>query len=137
MARTGRPKFHPTKNQRDRVMRLRADGWSQERIARRIGIDVGTLTLHFADELEHGADVKREELLEHADKAARKGNATLIKWLHERQTAAAAAEQLRHRESAPAPAEPKASKLGKKDERQQAAEKVGGKYAPPPPPKLH
>ena len=134
MARTGRPEFKPTGVQRDRVMRLRADGWSQERIARQIGVDVGTLNKHFAGELEHGADIKRELLLEWAEKAAKKGNATLIKWLHERQTASSAADQLKSRESAP---EPKAPKLGKKEERQKAAEQVGGKFAPPPPPKLH
>ena len=136
MARTGRPSFQPTAMQRDRVVRLRADGWSQTRIARQVGLDVGTLTKYFGQELAHGADIKREALLEWAEKAARRGNATLIKWLYERHTPASAAEQLKQRKSVPSPAEPNLEKLGKKEERQRAAEAVGGIYAPPAPPKL-
>ncbi len=135
MARRGRPKFKPTPAQRDRVMRLRADGWSKERIARLIGTDHETLSANFAAELEHGADIKTDALLEAAERGAKKGNAALIKWLSDRQSAARAGRQLEER-AAP-PAEAPTRKLGKKEERQEAAARVGGKYATPAGPKLH
>ncbi len=138
MARRGRPKFKPTPAQREKVMRLRADGWSIERIARSIGTDHETLRAAFPAELEHGADIKRAELLEYADKAAKKGNVAAIKWLSDQRSAARAANQLEERASkAPAssPEVPVAPKLGKKQAQQQAAEKVTGKFAPPAPPK--
>lgn len=141
MARTGRPKFKPTAPQRNRVKLMRADGWSKERIARQIGVDADTLVKHFAEELEYGADQKRLELIEAAEKGAKKGNASLIKWLTDRHDAARAAHQLEERGRpsaepvAPAPVPPK----GKKEQRQEAANKVTGKYATPPSPpvKLH
>lgn len=135
----GRPNRKVKPGERERVMRLRAAGMSVERIARRLGTDQETLRKHFAEELEHGADVKLEQLFEWAEKGAKKGNAALIKWLHEKQSAARAAEHLKGRESSPAapdkPAKPE--KLGKKEERQRAAEEVRGKFAPPAAPKLH
>jgi transcriptional regulator with XRE-family HTH domain len=133
----GRPSHKPTHYQRERVMRLRADGWSLERIARVIGLDVQTLAKHYGDELEHGADIKTDALLEWAERGAKKGNAANIKWLSERYQAARADEQLRGRASGPPAEEPKAPKLGKKEQQQEAANAVKGKYATPPAPKLH
>lgn len=139
MARTGRPEFKPTKGHRDRVMRLRADGWSIERIARVMALDFRTVAKHFATEIEHGADVKTDELLEFAERGAKKGNAANIKWLSERYRVARASRQIEDRAGQagdPAPA-PKPEKLGKKEERLRAAQEITGKFAPPPPPKLH
>lgn len=131
----GRPRFQPTAKQRERVKLLKADGWSNERIAAQIGIAHDTLAAAFKSEIEFGADAKRIELIEAMERAAKKGNASAGKWLHDRFAAAGAAQQLVNRER---PAEgPKAEKLGKREERQQAAEKVRGKFAPPAPPKLH
>lgn len=140
-SRGGRPSFKPTKPQRDRVMRLRADGWSKERIARIIGIDVGTLIKHFAEELEHGADIKTDALLEYAEKGAKKGSSANIKWLSERYALARAAEQVDQRASQP-PSEAeietrKAPPRGKKEMLQSEAEGVSGIFAPPAPPKVH
>ena len=132
MARIGRPPYKATKHQRDRVMRLKAGGWGKRRIARRLCIDVNTLNKHFAQALEHAADTKREELLHLAEKGARRGNAILIIWLYERSHAALSTKQLDARSTS----QPKRPKLGKKAEREQAAAKVGGIYAPPAPPKL-
>ena len=83
MATRGRL-FRPTKGQRERVSRLRADGWTLERIARVMQIDAKTLDKHFAEELEHGADIKTDALLEYAERAAKKGSASAIRWLGDR-----------------------------------------------------
>lgn len=136
MAPRGRPAKKPTYHERERVMRLRADGWSVERIARVMETDHETLRKHFADELEHGADIKIDALLEYAERGAKKGSQASIKWLHERYSSARAASQLEVRSQAPAP-EPKPPKLGKKELQQEAAGKVGGKFAVPAAPKLH
>jgi len=140
MARRGRPEFKPTGPQRDRVKMLRADGWRTERIARDLGIDPGTLQKHFAEELEHGADISRAALLDLAWKGARKGNATLIKWLSDQQKTRQAALELEKRGELPADlaAEPKSPKPGKKELQKEAATKVKGIYeTPEEPTKLH
>lgn len=138
---TGRPRFQPTKAQRDRVKLLKAMGWSNERIAAQIlvkgkPIARNTLEDRFADELQFGADAKRLENLESMEKAAKKGNASAGKWLAERYDAARAAEHLATRgQPATQPTEPKEERLGKKEAKQQAAHQVTGKFAPPPAPK--
>lgn len=134
----GRPSFKPTKAQRERVKLLKADGWSNERIARNLGIARNTLELHFAGELSDGADLKSAEILTAMEKAAKSGNVSAGKWLHERFAQARAARELENRASAPAPAEEERhEKLGKKEEKLNAAKAITGKFAPPPPPKLH
>src|SRR5688572_10858360 len=90
-------RFTPTKQQRDRVKRLKADGWSNDRVARLLGISRNTLETAFAAEIEFGLDLKQDELIEYADKGAKKGNATLIKWLADRRDAARAAQQVADR----------------------------------------
>lgn len=127
----GRPQFKPTAAQRNRVRVLKADNWSQERIARLLGIDADTLAKHFAEELSHGADIKLAEVLDHADRGVRKGNASLIKWVTERRLIARAAREMEERANGPTEAEPKLEKLGKKEQRQRDAGAVSGKFAPP------
>lgn len=136
---TGRPRFTPTRAQRERVKLLKAFGWSNERIAALIGpkgISRNTLEAAFAAELEFGADAKRLENMEAMEKAAKKGNASAGKWLAERFDAARASAHLDERAGLQAPAAPapKEEPLGKKQLRQKAAERVTGKFAPPPPP---
>lgn len=135
----GRPPFKPTYAQRERVKMLKADGWPNERIARNLEIARNTLEKVFPEELEHGADEAQAELMGWAVKAAKKGNASMVKWLAERYAAARAAQQVASREVAPPVEEPKAAKLGKKEIQQQSAEAITGKFAPPPAPerKLH
>jgi folate-binding Fe-S cluster repair protein YgfZ len=135
---TGRPRFKPTKQQRDRVKLLKAMGWSNERIAAQIlvkgkPIARNTLEDRFADDLQFGADAKRLENIEAMEKAAKKGNASAGKWLAERYDAARAAEQVDARAQTAGPA-PRQEKLGKKEARHEAANRVTGKFAPPPPP---
>ena len=136
MARRGRSPFAPTKAQRDRVQRLKADAWSNERIARVLGIARNTLESAFAEELEFGVDLKQDEVLDLAEKAAKKGNATMIKWLAQRRDAARAQQQVADR-GQPAEQQDRPVPKGKKEQAQDAAEGVTGKFAPPPQPKMH
>ncbi|GLK68969.1 hypothetical protein [Hansschlegelia plantiphila] len=136
----GRPAFKPTLAQRKRVSQAAAAGWSHNRIALGIEIDVDTLRKHFATELEHGGAKHSIEALDLLWKQARGGNVSATKKLIELNEVGAAAGALRDREksgtvdapSVPAPAE----KLGKKEEAQRAAEQIGGIYATPAAPKL-
>jgi hypothetical protein len=130
----GRPPFKPTKAQRDAVKLMKADGWSNERIAAQLEVARNTLEKAFATELEFGADSKRLKVLKDLDKASSKGNASASKQLLERYEVAKAAQVLRDREQPGEPA--REAKLGKKEQQQQAAEQVTGKFAPPPAPKL-
>ncbi|SEP47638.1 hypothetical protein SAMN02990966_06861 [Rhodospirillales bacterium URHD0017] len=91
MARTGRPKFKPTKLQRDLVRRLRADRWSQERIARVLHIDVSTLILRFGADLERVDDELRADLLRSMWSAARHGSVSAARWWLKRTARARAA----------------------------------------------
>ena len=70
-------------------------------------------------------------------KAAKKGNVTAMKWLYGRFELARTAELLEQRAEPAAP--PKQLNLGKKEQRQADAEKIVGKFEPPPGPtkKLH
>lgn len=128
----GRPRFKPTPKQRNRVKLLKADGWSNERIAAQIGISPDTLAVAFVEEIQFGADAKRLEIIEAMERAATKGNASAGKWLHDRFAAAREAEQLTGREASPA--EEKPLKQGKKEQQKQAAGRVSGIFAPPAPP---
>lgn len=73
-APVGRPPFEPNYRQRDDVQLMKVDGWSDDRIARRIGISRNTLLEHFAAELEDGADAIRLLALRNLKLASNKGN---------------------------------------------------------------
>lgn len=104
-------------------------GESDNTIARALSIDPDTLRKHFGDELADGHAQRRKEVIGLMFDAARAGNVAAIKKLEEMGRAAGAAAAVKARE-------PKAAKLGKKEEQQAAARRVGGKFAPPAPPKL-
>ncbi len=113
MARGSR--FKPTRAQRERVKLLKADGWSNERIAALIGVARNTLEAAFAAEIEFGADQKKAEVLEDLKAASKKGNASAARQLLDRFDTAKALR--------PEPTiAPKPPKLGKKQIEQQAAE---------------
>lgn len=135
MAGRGRPRFKPTTSQRDRVRRLKADGWSNDRIARVLGISRNTLEAAFAEEIEFGLDLKLDEVLELAERGAKRGNATLIKWVAQRRETARAQQQIddRAEAGAAAPTARPAAK-GKKEQAQAAADEVKGIFAVPPGP---
>lgn len=58
---------------------LKADGWSNLRIARRLGVADDTLDKYFAEDLKEGADREREFALGLLRKVARTGNVSAIK----------------------------------------------------------
>lgn len=69
----GRPEFEPTLANRNAVRLMRADGWTVDRIARRIGVSANTLRKHFAEELSDGSDIVRLQALEDLRRASSKG----------------------------------------------------------------
>lgn len=137
MAGRGRPQFKPTPALRRKVEELVSCGMSKDDCARAIGCSTPTLEKYFENELANGVAKKRAEVIGLLYREAKKGNVTAQKKLEEMTRVAAAAESVNARSgTTPAPQERAAPKLGKKEERQAAAGRVGGKYAPPDPPKL-
>ncbi|HEU4986874.1 MAG TPA: hypothetical protein VFT89_07395 [Rhizobiaceae bacterium] len=125
----GRPPYRPSIEERQTVEEMKYCGESDNVIARALGIDPDTLRKHFVDELADGHAHRRKEVISLLFKSARDGNVSTQKKLEEIGRASGAAEAVKAREA-------KAPKLGKKEEQLQAAERVGGKFAPPTPPKL-
>jgi len=72
--RWGRPSFKKTKENQELVALLRADGWTQERIAAYLGCDVKTLAKYFSRELQHGSDLIRGMALQVTLQRMRQGN---------------------------------------------------------------
>lgn len=125
----GRPPYKPTIEARQTVEEMKFCGESDNTIARALGIDPDTLRKHFSDELTDGHAQRRKEVIGLLFSSARSGNVSAQKKLEEMGRAVGAAEAVKQRET-------KAPKLGKKEEQQQAAERVGGRLAAPAPPKL-
>lgn len=73
-AHIGRGEFQVTEENQEVVTVLAASGWTQERIARRIGCDPKTLRKHFSRELELAADTAEAEALLAIHRKARGGN---------------------------------------------------------------
>jgi hypothetical protein len=128
----GRPPFRPTLEQRAVVEQMKFCGESENTIARALQIDVDTMRKHFPDELADGHATRRRQVIGMLFKQAEAGNTAATKKLEEMGRVAGAAAAVEARGSAEMPS----AKLGKKEERQQAAERVTGKFAPPDPPKL-
>lgn len=138
----GHPFFSPTIADRIKVEQLLACGMSQDDIARAIGITKPTLIKHFPEEIATGALRKRAEVIQMIFKSADKGVVSAQKYLEEVTRITTAADAVHARGAVPAKDEevivPRAPKLGKKEERNLAAERVAesGLYAPPRAPKL-
>lgn len=128
-AKRGRPEHKVTDEDREKVRVLKAGGMSNEAIAEAIGIAVKTLTKHFFPDLEIASAKVTADLLMARYQSAIGGNVSAQNKMLE-QVGAVRAQNRR------APTEPKPEKLGKKEERQAAAKRVGGRFAPPPAPKL-
>jgi hypothetical protein len=125
----GRPQYRASLEDRQMVEQMKFCGESDNTIARALGIDPDTLRKHFPEELADGHAQRRKEVIGMLFGAARGGNVAAIKKLEEMGRVAGAAESVKQRET-------KAPKLGKKEEQKAAAKAVGGKFAPPAPPKL-
>lgn len=96
-----RTAFAPNYRQRQEVVLAKADDWSDERIARYLGIARNTLLKHFAEELAKGADMLRMRLLRGLAMAADKGSAAAAEKLLRLQGMMAPATQLPTPETAP------------------------------------
>lgn len=114
----GQPPFKPTKAQRGDVETMKADGWSNDRIALQLRISRPTLEKHFADELQYGRDTVQLENLKNLRKMAKK-NASAAKQLNDRLDLAATRRPDGGDEP---PAPTKETKLGKKERLQREAE---------------
>lgn len=126
----GRPAYSPTIESRQRVQEMKFCGESDNVIARALGIAPETLRKHFGEELADGHAQRRSEIIGLLFTSARNGNVSAIKRLDEIGRAAGASEAIDRRGRTPEP------KLGKKEQRQLAAEGVSGKFATPAAPKL-
>ncbi len=115
----GQPPFKPTKAQRGDVETMKADGWSNERIAFLLRISRPTLEKHFAAELQYGRDVVQLENLKNLRRMAKK-NASAAKQLNDRLDIAATKRP--DGGDAPPVHQPKEPKLGKKERLQAEAE---------------
>ncbi|MGY4224343.1 hypothetical protein ACVMIH_001704 [Bradyrhizobium sp. USDA 4503] len=134
----GRPAWAPSIADRQTVERLKFCGESEAMIARALKVDVDTLRKHCANELENGYANQRAEVTKLLFEAAHAKNVSAIKRLDEMGKVSRAAGSVgeRGKPQAAAAAAPKPARLGKKEERQAAAENVGGKFKAPEPPKL-
>jgi hypothetical protein len=135
----GRPEHVPTEENIIFVMVLLAAGHSNKDVAATLGLTVPTLRKHYLHLL------KKRDLMH--DRLRTKLRVSQIKQGLSGNSAAlnaalntldkVRAESAQHKvESRSTKTAPRAPKLGKKEERQLAAENVGGKYAPPSAPKL-
>jgi len=111
---------------------LRASELTEEEIAARIGLDPKTLRKYYSRELRSGPALAKAVLTEAMWKKAKGGNVSAARYIREefsKGDVARADERMGAREA-------KEPVLGVKEERQAAAEAVGGRFAIPPPPKL-
>lgn len=93
-AGNGASTYAPTQAIREKVKRLKVNGWSDQDIAEYLQITPPTLTKHFAHELRFAVIEKYDLAVELLEKAARKLNASAIKMLLERASGGGAPSRL-------------------------------------------
>ena len=125
----GRPEHEPTLEQRQTVEQMRAFGESEAIIAAAVGVSVPTLRKCYKPELFAGHANRRREVINLLFASARSGNVAAQRSIEAATRIVSAADAVVSRET------PSAA-LGKKEQRQHAAESVTGKFAPPAAPKL-
>jgi hypothetical protein len=119
----------------EKIIKSRGTGASTEAVAMFVGLDEKTLRKYYSRQLKIGAEVYRLMLVDRLDAQSASNNTSATKALlalTQRGEAQAAREAVDERGKV----EPRSAPLGKKEERQQAAERIGGKYAPPAAPTL-
>lgn len=130
----------PTTEQRNRVEEMVYLGVDHEIIARALAISVVGFRWHYRVEIEDGPARKEMERVTLLFDSARKGNISAQKLLGQRGAIAAAAGRISERARPPKVEKPVREaappKPGKKEEQQEAALKVTGKFAPPDAPRL-
>jgi hypothetical protein len=138
-AKRGRPEHQPSEENIIFVMVLLGSGMTNAEVAKRMGLSVPTFRkhyLHLIKDRELMLDRLKTKLRVSQIKQGLAGNASAL-------NAALATLDKVHSENAEAkfkgrekPKQEKTKKLGKKEERQLAAQQVSGKFAPPSAPKL-
>ena len=135
----GRPEHDPTEENIIFVMVLLASGQTNKEVASQLGLSVPTFRKHYLHLISHRElmlDRLRTKLRVEQIKQGVRGNASALNAalsMLDKVAADAAEAKFRGRDK---PKQEKAKKLGKKEERQIAAQQVSGKFAPPSAPKL-
>lgn len=111
----GRPEFEPTWRMREDVKLCKADNWSDDRIARLLGVSRNTLLKYFAPELDQGADLVRIQVLRDLKMASGKGSRPAAEAILNLPGMVAPLEQLPTPEPDEAPA-PDSERVGKKQQ---------------------
>lgn len=138
-AKRGRPEHEPSEENIIFVMVLLAAGQSNKDVASQLGLSVPTFRKHYLHLIKHRElmlDRLRTKLRVEQIKLGIGGNASALNAalsMLDKVSADAAEAKFKGREK---PKSEKARKLGKKEERQIAAQDVSGKFAPPSGPKL-
>lgn len=133
----GRPPHTPTDEKRKQVIMLQAFGWTLEKIAAAMSISPPTLRKVYFRELKVRLEARARveaKLITELMKQVEAGNVSAIDKFFKRldkADLAMLAEQVAGRGKAD-----KTKPVGKKDQAQQAAKEVAGKYAPPAAPRL-
>lgn len=78
---TGRPPYHPTPEDRDVVVAMAFAGFTQERIARAMGVAENTLRKHYHDELQRGTDRMLADVVRSLAAKACSGDTTACIWI--------------------------------------------------------
>ncbi|MGX7896882.1 hypothetical protein [Tsuneonella sp. HG222] len=132
----GRPGFEWTREKSNRLMVLFACGYTQKTAAPVIGCDVKTLRKVYSRECaeqSRAALVVRSGMMAKLVAEAEDGSVAAIKQLEqmmEREQARVFGERVKQRHTEPA----RSATKGKKEEQQEAATKVEGRYGTRPPP---
>lgn len=116
----------------ENVSVLKATGLTVEAIAARLNLSEPTLRKYYFRELEDGATLAQAVLNEAMWKKAKDGNVSAAKYIREAFEKGDAKSAERRVEAR----EPKAAPMGVKAERQEAAKRIGGRFATPEPPPL-
>lgn len=140
----GRPPHMATEGNRNKVMLLLALGWEEAKVAAALAITLPTLRKHYFRELkvrvEARARLEASMMMGLAAKAL-SGDVPAtreIRRVFEKLDLAETDQSFRGTAAGARRGEAKAPKLGLKEQRQQAAEQIGGKFAPgAPPSKYH
>lgn len=133
----GRPPHVPTDEKRKLVIQLQAFGWTMEKIAMALSITPPTLRKNYFRELKKRFESKaivEAAVLNALMKQVEAGNVSAIdKYLKrlDKKDREDLAERVANRSIAT-----RSPKVGKKEQRLEAAKAVDGKFAPPPPPEL-
>lgn len=127
----GRKSHRPTAEGREIVAQLKGAGATDEAVALQLGLCVKTLRKYYFRELDHGADLARNEVLRKLYDKAMGGNVAAMKaYLREVEKGQVQRAMEVPRAPRPEPERP----LGKKEQREAAADGVDALYAPGPPP---